>query len=134
MVIDTERNREEGISKKTLQKLKGAIKLVETLGYPSGRDLIQLIETWKMLYCSFTLRELIQAKRMYSPSIGALKGKTKRDTPRAVPNFPVPMPLQPEEVHIMFVDSEMFVIAVSNFFWKVWPGEDHSRGKQLHAP
>lgn len=116
LVIDTVRHREEGIPKRTLEKLKGAIKLVETLGYPSDRDLIRLIEAGKILNCPFTSRELIQARQVYGPSIGALKGKTKRDAPRAVPIFPVPIPLQPDQVlycDIMFVDSEMFVIAVS---------------------
>lgn len=53
MFIDTVRNREQGIPKKTLERLKGAIKLVETLKYSSDRHLIRLIEAGKILNCTF---------------------------------------------------------------------------------
>ena len=79
MVIDTVREREATVPKKALARLKGAIKLVETLGYPSDRDLITLIESGKVLNCPYTSKELIRAREVYGPSIGVLKGKTKRE-------------------------------------------------------
>jgi hypothetical protein len=114
--IETVATREAAIPKRTLGRLKGVVKLVETLGYPSDRDVISMIESGKILNCPYTARELIQAREVYGPSLGALKGKTKRVKPAAVPIYPVPIPLQPDQVlhcDIMFVESKMFVIAVS---------------------
>ena len=52
---------------------------METLGYPSDRDLITLIESGNVLNCPYTSKELIRAREVYGPSIGVLKGKTKRE-------------------------------------------------------
>ena len=94
LLIPTVKAREENLPKKTLQRFKQIIDFVERLGYPSDRDVIALMEGGKILNCPYSARDLVRAREVYGPALGAIKGKTKRASPGAVPIFPVPIPLR----------------------------------------
>ena len=65
-----------------------ARELQVTVGHPSDKDFIRILKTSSLPNCPVTPRDVLIANKLFSPDVGALKGKTTRRNPPIV-NSPV---------------------------------------------
>ena len=61
-----------------------ARELQVTVGRPSDKDFIKILETSSLPNCPVTPRDVMVANKLFGPDVGALKGKTTRRNPPIV--------------------------------------------------
>ena len=65
-----------------------------TVGRPSDKDIIRILKASSLLNCPVTPRDVVIANKLFSPDVGALKGKTMRCGPPIV-DSPVSVDITP---------------------------------------
>lgn len=86
------------------------------LGYPSPRDLIDVINAGSIINLPITARDVERAYKIYGPDLAAVKGKTtSRKAARANPDVIVKRTreIQTLSVDVMFVNGDPYLISVS---------------------
>jgi hypothetical protein len=71
--VTTVSDNESLFTKRQVEDAKKARKLMQELGYPSSKDLIELVETGGILNCPITAHDIRRAERIYGPDIASLK-------------------------------------------------------------
>ena len=88
---------------------------MQELGYPSSKDLIELVETGGILNCPVTAHDIRRAERIYGPDIPSLKGKTKTQKPLDATVEYIPRPAMQEltlHCDLMFVKGDPYLLTV----------------------
>lgn len=73
-----------------LKKAKQAREIMKQLGYPSGRDMINMIVKEMMVNLPITTQYIIKAEEIYGPDVASFKGKTTKLKRKINPNIYVP--------------------------------------------
>jgi Reverse transcriptase (RNA-dependent DNA polymerase) len=99
-----------------------ARQLQKTMGRPSTKAFIQMLEKKLLPNCPVTRQDVIAAEHIFGPDVGSLKGKAVRRAPQAprtapVPNLPLETMARYSKVElcadIMFINRIPFLVTVS---------------------
>ena len=98
-----------------------ARRLQDTIGRPSTRDYIKIVEGGMLMNCPVTREHVTNAEDIFGPNLGSLKGKTTRQKGSHVRSLVSDVPYNIIREHknvtlcfdIMFVNKIAFVITVS---------------------
>ena len=120
-MVDTVRGNMEGFTKKEKIKAKLAYEARGMVGHMSERDFDFLVSNQKLDNMPFTFTDLQNSKRMFGPSLAAVRGKTVRVAPERVVTDLVAIPRDFMLLHknvvlvcdIMFVNNVAFLITMS---------------------
>ena len=91
-VATTVKDNMEGYTKREVKGAKLARKLHQSLGCPTVDTLKQLIRMNAIKNCPVTTEDITNAENMFGPDVGALKGKSTRNTPPPVINDLIDIP------------------------------------------
>jgi len=103
-------------TKREVEGAKRARLLKESAGYPSNADLAWALARGDIINTDVTAKDLKRMVDIYGPSLGDLKGKTKRGRPSITDIEPVESFMreaQTLEEDIMFVDQIPFLVSLS---------------------
>ena len=75
-----------------VRRAKAARKLQTTIGHPSNKELIKIIESNLLDGCGTTRRDVMNAERIFGPSGAALKGKTTTPSSAHLREDSIPIP------------------------------------------
>ena len=76
-------------SKRDVESANKARDLIVEMGYPSTKDVVQIVKRGTILDCSVTIQDVYRAIRIYGPALGSLRAKTKRSKPEFVVMDPI---------------------------------------------
>lgn len=116
VMIQTVVENESRFTKREVEKAKLAIDIRRRLGYPSVKDLCNMITTGGILNCPITISDVRRAISIYGPELAVLKGATTRRAPETVKIETIIRSTSEPLVlcmDIMFVAGLMFLITVS---------------------
>ena len=112
--VETVSGNEMLYSKRHVARAKRAKALIEELGFVSTQDLIKMVKGG-IPGCDVNVADVYRALKIYGPSLGALRGKTKKSKVEPVILEPVPKAIDVSvELHvdIMFVERIPFLVCV----------------------
>ena len=103
-------------TKREVLAAKQAKELSAQLGYPSARDLIDIINAGSIINLPITARDVERAYKIYGPDLAAVKGKTtSKKAARANSDVIIKRvrEIQTLSIDIMFVNGDPYLISVS---------------------
>lgn len=83
-------------SKREIAGAQNAKELMRQLGYPSSRDLMDLIKSGGILNSSVTAQDVYRASQIFGADLASLKGKTVTTKPEPAKLEYIPKPTQEE--------------------------------------
>ena len=119
--IQTVKENEEGYSQRHLDQARRAQELYTKVGHPSQKDFKAMVAGGMILNCPVTVADVIRAKKIYGPSIAALKGKTVRSSPeKVVTDDSIEVPKQILEVNPnVALSADVFCVNTIPFFTSI---------------
>eukprot|EP01040_Poterioochromonas_malhamensis_P013796 gene13796-15214_t len=124
-------------SKREIRDARRAIDLIRTLGYPTPRQLIEMIQSGTILECPVTIHDVVRAHDIFGDDIPSLKGKTThKKTPPINVEFINKPTTETQVLHtdIMFIDSLPYLISISTPMNLLLATSLDSRAKEDIAP
>ena len=123
LLVKTVAQNKTGYTNLQVSRATLARKLQTSIGRPSTRRLIHIVNNNLLPNCPVTKRDIMAAEDIFGPDIGSLKGKTTRQAPRQV-STDVKYTTLPPQVHerykivtvccdIMHVNGIMFFVSIS---------------------
>ena len=121
VMVNTVAENEEGYTQRQVLKAKLARKVYAMVGRPSVRDFINMVKLGAIKNCPVTADDIVAAEKIFGPDIGALKGKTTRETSPQVQTDIVAVPKKILALHknitlaadLMFINKLPFFISIS---------------------
>ena len=120
--IQTVKENEDGYTQRYLEQARLAKDLYDTkIGHPSQQDFKAMVAGGVILNCLVTVADVIRAKKIYGPSIAALKGKTVRSSPeKVVTDDSIEVPKQILEVNPnVALSADVFCVNTIPFFTSI---------------
>ncbi|NBR23750.1 MAG: hypothetical protein EBU08_08270, partial [Micrococcales bacterium] len=115
-LVQTVEQNELRYTKREVDAANAARELSKRLGYPSSKDLADLIRNGGILNCPVTIADLNRALEIYGPDVGILKGKTVSTKPRIAKVELIPKALNSAIVlcvDLMFANGICFLMSLS---------------------
>ena len=109
-------DKESMYTQRELKGARAAKELSAQLGYPSVKDLLEVINTGSIINLHVTARDVERAHKIYGPDLAAIKGKTtSKKKARANVDVIVKHVRAEQVLHadIMFVNGEPFLVSIS---------------------
>jgi hypothetical protein len=103
-------------SKREYRDAELAKKLIRNLGFPSARQVIDMIQSGSILECPITVHDVVRANEIFGPDIPSLKGKTShKKTPAFKTEFINKPTTEQQVLHadVMFIDNMPYLISIS---------------------
>ena len=103
-------------SKREIAGAENARELMRQLGYPSSRDLMDLIKSGGIINSNVTAQDVYRASQIFGADLASLKGKTVTTKPEPAKIEYIPKPTQEEltlHTDIMFVERDPYLVSVS---------------------
>jgi len=103
-------------SKREVAGAENARELMRQIGYPSSRDLMDLIKSGGIINSNVTAQDVYRASQIFGPDLATLKGKTVTAKPEAAKIEYTPKPTQEAlTLHTdnMFVERDPYLVSVS---------------------
>jgi hypothetical protein len=113
--VVTVKDNEASYTKREVQAAAQAREIKRKLGYPSDKDLMDLVKTG-IKDVPISYQDVIRANKIYGKNVAELKGKTRAKTPLSVKVEPIPQPLTAHQVlhvDLLFIEGLVFLISVS---------------------
>jgi len=93
-----------------------AKELSKTLGYPSPRSLMDMLNNGSIINCPITSKDIARANQIFGPDLGSVRGKTrKQKIPHSKAEY-LPREMSSDlvlNIDLMFVNSNAYLISVS---------------------
>jgi hypothetical protein len=86
-------------SKRQIARADKARSLYASLGFPSTKDFLWILQSNQIKDCPVTVDDANAAYKIWGPSVAALKGKTVRKQPEAVKTETIYIPKEIRELH-----------------------------------
>ena len=127
LFLNTVHNKMENFTRRKLEGVEKARKLMWKIGHPSQRDFEHTLSHNLIRNCPITLADAEQALFIWGPDLGSIKGKRVHKTPKHIPDealVPLPMNIMLHHINVtlcidfFYVNSNPFSIqycARSNF-------------------
>jgi hypothetical protein len=93
-----------------------ALSLCQSLGYPSSQSLIDMLNTGAIVNAPVTAKDVARATRIFGPSLGTIRGKTRKNKVSSAPLEYLPREISSQlvlHVDIMFISGTAYLISVS---------------------
>ena len=124
-LINTVENKRLNYSNRDYSQAVLAQNLQQTIGHPSLKSFLKIIDNNLLKNCSITRRDIMIAKDIFGPDVGDLKGKTVRNSPAPVkvPVTSIPEPIMSHYRNvvlasdIMFVNKVAFLVTISRHLY-----------------
>jgi hypothetical protein len=84
VLVTTVDNNKSKYTKAEVSRAEVARKLQTSIGRPSTRDFVRIVNSNLLPNCPVSKRDIMAAEDIFGPDIGSVKGKTTRRTPRRV--------------------------------------------------
>ena len=103
-------------SKREVASAKLARDVMRKLGYPSQRDMADMLTAGSLLDCPVTIQDVKRAQDIYGDVLAALQGKTKQKKAAAVQTSSIDVVRRDQDLHVdlMFIDREPYLVSVSS--------------------
>ena len=96
VLLETVEANEKMFIKREVEDVRVARRAAQALGFASSKDLAQMLRSGSIANAPFTVQDVVRAERIWGKDIGSLKGKAKKQTPRAAKVEYVPRVAQQE--------------------------------------
>jgi Reverse transcriptase (RNA-dependent DNA polymerase)/Zinc knuckle len=121
MMVNTVASNKDRYTNEDYSNAKLARKLQVTIGRPSTKDFIRIVEMNLIPNCPITRKDIMAADDIFGPDIGSLKGKTTRGQPNKVRPTMIDLPSDLVQQYkdvvlcadIMFVNRIPFLVTLS---------------------
>ena len=121
VMINTVEGNSIRYSQRDYSQAKLARKIQQTIGRPSTKTFLSIVDNNLLQNCPITRADIIAAERIFGPDVGSLKGKTVRKTPSTVKihmaDIPTSIISRYQKVtvsaDIMFVNKIPFFVTIS---------------------
>jgi hypothetical protein len=123
--IETVESNMKLFSKRQVARADKARSLYASLGFPSTKDFLWILQSNQIKDCPVTADDAKAAYQIWGPSVAALKGKTVRKRPEPVKTETIYIPKEIRELHrdvtltidIFFVNQIPFFITLSRVIY-----------------
>ncbi len=121
VLVNTVEGIARNFTKREVVRAQAARKLQNTLGFPSTRNFIDIVNSNVLNNCPITAEDIQNAELLFGPNLGSLKGKTVRRSGAVVEPFVDNVPPALLDrcrditlcADIMFVNKTIFLITIS---------------------
>ena len=99
-----------------VEAAKGVRELMKRLGYPTPRDMVELLVSGSIVNCPYTAKDVARAEHIYGPAAASLKGKSVNSAVPRPNREVVPKSVQTSQsLHcdIFFWREETFLLSVA---------------------
>jgi hypothetical protein len=123
--VETVESNMKLFSKRQVARTDKACSLYASLGFPSTKDFLWILQSNQIKDCPITFDDAKVAYKIWGPSLAALKGKTVRKQPGPVKTETIYIPKEIRELHkevtltidIFFVNQIPFFITLSRVIY-----------------
>ena len=120
-LVQTVKDQAQNYTPRQIKSAKAARTLMQTLGYPTVRDMQNILKSNAIANCPVTSDDVNLAVQIYGPEISPIKGKTTRKKPTPVKGNTVQIPKELREAQrdvdlcfdTMFVNGLPFFTTIS---------------------
>jgi len=116
-LVSTVGHNEGKYTTREVQDAKKAMEMKKRLGYPSDKDLIEMLSTGTVINSPITRYDVTRCRDIYGTDLATLKGKTTTSTPSRVKIEAVPRLIQYGQqlaTDIMYIRAAPYLITVSS--------------------
>ena len=121
VLINTVQENKSKYTTRDYQQAQLARHIQDTIGRPSTRDFVKIVQGNLLPNCPITAKDIIAAEDIFGPNLGAIKGKTVHRKGEHVPSqyhsLPMEMVLKYRDItlciDIMFVNKIPFLMTIS---------------------
>ena len=109
-------------TKRDVKSAELAFSIEDRIGRPSLQDYINIVKNNLLPNIPISIKDILNAEKIFGPNLGSLKGKTTRSTPQVIQSKEIDLPHDIKELYgdvelsgdIMFINKIIFFISISH--------------------